>query len=288
MALPAFERHQAGVVVIARRHPVGRRDRRRRLRGDPPAEHPTRRRRPRHPGARARPDARRSTRRRRSARGPPRFGVRDDRFRVEAGAGHGAGRRRQRGRGPPRRPRTRAAPVQHAADRLVDGDGLMATLTFFGWWRPPGAAAVSSGALTAGRLSATLAADRERPRQPVRLGLPHAHLRPVRARRRHRARRPAPWSTPTRRPGARNVEIDKAVYAELGAPDLPWRHTVALPQGKALRPWLVLLVGTADEIEVAGHDRAPAAVGARTPTRWRTRPAAPTSSRTRPAARSAA
>jgi hypothetical protein len=54
-------------------------------------------------------------------------------------------------------------------------------------------------------------------------------------------------------PGARNVEIEKAVYAELGAPDLPWRHTVALPQGKALRPWLALLVGTTAEIEVAGE-----------------------------------
>ena len=53
-------------------------------------------------------------------------------------------------------------------------------------------------------------------------------------------------------PGAQNVEIDKAVYAELAAPDLPWRHTVDLPQGKALRPWIVLLVGTADEIEVDG------------------------------------
>ena len=42
------------------------------------------------------------------------------------------------------------------------------------------------------------------------------------------------------------------MYAELAAPDLPWRHTVDLPQGKALRPWIVLLVGTAEEIEVAG------------------------------------
>ena len=49
----------------------------------------------------------------------------------------------------------------------------MATLTFFGWWRPPGAAAVSSGALTAGRLSAALHADRERSRPSVRLRNAH-------------------------------------------------------------------------------------------------------------------
>ena len=42
------------------------------------------------------------------------------------------------------------------------------------------------------------------------------------------------------------------MYAELARPDLPWRHTVELPQGKALRPWLVLLVGTTDEIDVQG------------------------------------
>lgn len=54
-------------------------------------------------------------------------------------------------------------------------------------------------------------------------------------------------------PGARNVEIDKAAYAELAAPDLAWRHTVDRPQGKALRPWIVLLVGTTAEIEVSGE-----------------------------------
>src|SRR4030095_9379022 len=54
-------------------------------------------------------------------------------------------------------------------------------------------------------------------------------------------------------PGARNVEIEKAVYAELGAPDLPWRYTLARPQGRVLRPWMVLLVGTTTEIEVLGQ-----------------------------------
>ena len=32
----------------------------------------------------------------------------------------------------------------------------MTQLTFFGWWQPPGAAAVTSPATTAGRLSAAL------------------------------------------------------------------------------------------------------------------------------------
>ena len=79
----------------------------------------------------------------------------DDRFRVEAASGTplatdvsavAAHARRTR------QPRAK----QHAADRLVavapDGDAV----TFFGWWRPPGAAAISSGALDDGRLSAAL------------------------------------------------------------------------------------------------------------------------------------
>ena len=42
------------------------------------------------------------------------------------------------------------------------GGGRMTTLTFFGWWRPPGAAAVSSGALDRRPALGRAAADRER------------------------------------------------------------------------------------------------------------------------------
>ena len=127
----------------------------------------------------------------------------------------------------------------------------MATLTFFGWWRPPGMAAVSSGALNAGRLSATLeltARDLDDPSETASRRLEYDLLGPGDVT--GLASGALVHTYPSA--GARNVEIDKAVHAELGAPDLPWRYTVALPQGKALRPWLVLLVGTDDEIEVAG------------------------------------
>jgi hypothetical protein len=53
--------------------------------------------------------------------------------------------------------------------------------------------------------------------------------------------------------GSRAAEVDKAVYAELAAPDLPWRYTLDRPRAKALRPWIILIVGTADEIEVTGE-----------------------------------
>ena len=124
-------------------------------------------------------------------------------------------------------------------------------LQFFGWWRPPGAAAVSSGALTAGRLSATLALtarDLDNASDSASRTLSYDLLGPG------DVTGLAPGAVVHTYPsaGALNVEVEKAVYAELAAPDLPWRHTVALPQGKALRPWMVLLVGTPDEIEVAG------------------------------------
>jgi hypothetical protein len=127
----------------------------------------------------------------------------------------------------------------------------MAAVTFFGWWRPRGAAAISSATITAGRLSAALeltASDLANPSDSVSRTITYDLYGPGDVT--GLAARAVVRTYPS--PGARNVEIDKAVHAELGAPDLPWRHTVALPQGKALRPWLVLLVGTSTEIEVAG------------------------------------
>ena len=128
----------------------------------------------------------------------------------------------------------------------------MTAVTFFGWWQPPGAAAVSSGTLNAGRLSAALqltASDLDRPSDSATRTLVYDLLGPGDV----TGLAPAAVVHTYPSPGARNVEIDKAVYAELAAADLPWRHTVGRPQGKALRPWIVLLVGTAEEIEVSGE-----------------------------------
>ena len=127
----------------------------------------------------------------------------------------------------------------------------MTDVSFFGWWQPPGAAAVSSATLHDGRLSAALqltARDLDRPSDSATRTAVYDLLGPRDAT--GLAAAAIVHTYPS--PGAQNVELNKAVYAELAAPDLPWRHTVNLPQGKALRPWIVLLVGTADEIEVAG------------------------------------
>ena len=127
----------------------------------------------------------------------------------------------------------------------------MSDVSFFGWWQPPGAAAVTSATLHEGRLSAALqltASDLDRPSDSAARAAVYDLLGPRDAT--GLAAAAVVHTYPS--PGAQNVELNKAVYAELAAPDLPWRHTVARPQGKALRPWIVLLVGTADEIDVAG------------------------------------
>ncbi|MGE5273972.1 MAG: hypothetical protein ACM3QU_09485 [Verrucomicrobiota bacterium] len=127
----------------------------------------------------------------------------------------------------------------------------MTQLTFFGWWQPPGAAAVTSPTTTAGRLTAALqltASDIDHPSDSATRTLAYDLLGPGDV----TGLSPGAVVHTYPSPGAQNIEIDKAVYAELAAPDLPWRHTLDLPQGKALRPWIVLLVGTVDEIEVAG------------------------------------
>jgi len=127
----------------------------------------------------------------------------------------------------------------------------MSEVAFFGWWLPPGRAAAASGATTNGRLTATLdltASDLDDPADTATQTVSYSlhgprdvtGLEP----------RSIVHTYPSR--GARNVELDKAVYAELAAPDLPWRYSLDVSSGAALRPWLALLVGTTDEIEVAG------------------------------------
>ena len=62
-------------------------------------------------------------------------------------------------------------------------------------------------------------------------------------------------------PFARDAETTKLVHVDFWEKDLPWRYapereqnrpTALVPDNKILRPWLVLLVGTGEEIQVAG------------------------------------
>ena len=56
-------------------------------------------------------------------------------------------------------------------------------------------------------------------------------------------------------PGAVEAEMTKCPYVEFGDPALPWRYTpqgTPLPSNPRFRPWLALVVGTAEEIAIAG------------------------------------
>lgn len=128
----------------------------------------------------------------------------------------------------------------------------MATnVTFYGWSRPPGSALVESATVDGGRLGVSVelvARDADHPADSVARTVSYDLQGPGDAAGLAvgavRVRVPAP--------GATNVDADKAVHAELAAVDLPWRHALDLPSGRALRPWIVLLAGTVEEIEIAG------------------------------------
>jgi hypothetical protein len=124
-------------------------------------------------------------------------------------------------------------------------------LTFFGWVRPPGQDLASAGTVTPGRLSASVtltASDVDHPGDKLTRLVGYDLVGPgdVTGLRAEAVARTYPS------PGSRSVETNKAVYAELAAPDLPWRYTLDRPREKALRPWVVVLVGTTDEIDVRG------------------------------------
>jgi len=53
-------------------------------------------------------------------------------------------------------------------------------------------------------------------------------------------------------PGTVDFEETKCPYVELAEADLPWRYTPMLAAGLALRPWIVLVVGTPQEVQL--HD----------------------------------
>jgi hypothetical protein len=50
---------------------------------------------------------------------------------------------------------------------------------------------------------------------------------------------------------SRDAETTKLVHVDFNDPDLPWRYTPRKAAGDVLRPWLTLLVGTVDELQLA-------------------------------------
>ena len=54
------------------------------------------------------------------------------------------------------------------------------------------------------------------------------------------------------KPFTADAETTKLVHVDFTEPDLPWRYTPRPADAGRLRPWLVLLVGTPDELQVEG------------------------------------
>ena len=54
------------------------------------------------------------------------------------------------------------------------------------------------------------------------------------------------------KPFTADAETTKLVHVDFTEPDLPWRYTPQPADAGRLRPWLVLLVGTPDELQVEG------------------------------------
>jgi len=124
-------------------------------------------------------------------------------------------------------------------------------LTFLGWVRPPGHELASGQSLTPGRMSASVSltlSDADRPVDARTRQVSYDLVGPADV----TGLRPGAVVRTYPTSGAIAVEADKAVYAELAAADLPWRYTLDRPQGMALKPWIVVVVGTTTEIEVRG------------------------------------
>jgi hypothetical protein len=124
-------------------------------------------------------------------------------------------------------------------------------LTFLGWVRPPGHELASGQSVTPGRLAASVSltlSDVDDPADARTRQVAYDLIGPADV----TGLRPGAVVRTHPSPGALAVEADKAVYAELAAADLPWRYTLDRPQEKALKPWIVVVVGTTTEIEVQG------------------------------------
>lgn len=125
----------------------------------------------------------------------------------------------------------------------------MADQVNFGGWRRSGLHGLGTG-VEGGRVRAAVAAtltdgDRTATEQLAFLLPGPADVSGLTAR---AVRRTSPTA------GTADAEHGKLAHVEFADPELPWRYTpLRNPSGAALRPWLVLVVGTDAEITVAGR-----------------------------------
>ena len=123
----------------------------------------------------------------------------------------------------------------------------MATMDFISWQR----SSIIAGAIqSGGRLTRSIALSIDDTQDafpeasvPINIAFPAAS--DVQALRPTSIRHLAP------KPNTSDAETTKCVHLDFFDADLPWRYTPEAAVGNILRPWMVLLVGTDDELSVS-------------------------------------
>ncbi|MEO3389003.1 hypothetical protein [Mesorhizobium sp. CAU 1741] len=137
----------------------------------------------------------------------------------------------------------------------------MATMTFHSWRR---SSLMDNATLAEGRLSGTIAMTLD---DPAVDAPPRAFPVPIafRSAADVSALKPEAIRHTAPRPATADAETTKFVHIDFAEPDLPWRYSPAVPEPEApggirtrLRPWIVLLVGEASELDVRGGVVVPA------------------------------
>ena len=131
---------------------------------------------------------------------------------------------------------------------------MAGSLRFYGWRRSSVYALAAGPGLADGRLTGSIMltlANQLPPNESVSQAVPFAIMGPGDV----ADLKPGAVVHTVPTPGTLDHEQDKCVHADLAAPDLPWRYSPALATGKALLPWIVLVVGTPETVTLQPGQR---------------------------------
>jgi hypothetical protein len=128
------------------------------------------------------------------------------------------------------------------------------SLRFYGWRRSSVYTLAAGPGLTDGRLTGSVTltlANQLPPNESVSQAMPFAIMGPGDV----ADLKPGAVVHTVPTPGTLDHEQDKCVHADLAAPDLPWRYSPVLATGRALLPWIVLVVGTPETVTLQPGQR---------------------------------
>ena len=120
---------------------------------------------------------------------------------------------------------------------------MAGNLRFYGWHRSGIYQLASGPTLTDGRLTGSVTmtlANELPPAESISAAVPFSIMGPGDV----ADLKPGAVVQMMPPPGTPDHEQDKCVHVDLAAPDLPWRYSPTLANGRQLVPWIVLVVGT--------------------------------------------